>query len=59
MSDDRRPRGGRPQVGPRFEIRLPLDLLKKVEAWAAEHGVTRSAAVRHMVAAFFHPDRKQ
>lgn len=46
-------RGGRPEVGPRFDVRLPVDLLKKVDAWAAEHEMTRASAVRHMVAEFF------
>lgn len=42
-------RRGRPPVGGRAQIRLGADLIPVVDRWAAEHDMSRSEAVRHLV----------
>jgi hypothetical protein len=48
VEDERGP--GRPEVGQAINTRLPEDLLAKVDAYAQEHGVTRAAAIRTLLA---------
>ncbi len=40
---------GRPEVGPRVEIRVPQAMLAKLDAFAAELQVSRAEAVRRIV----------
>lgn len=40
---------GRPPIGPRFEIRLPEDLLAKVDAMAEKEGVKRVEMIRRLL----------
>ena len=40
---------GRPPVGPPIQIRLPRLLLDAVDRHAAEHGLSRAAAVRRLL----------
>jgi hypothetical protein len=42
---------GRPEVGPAINIRLPADLLARVDAHAEEQGMTRAAVIRALLAA--------
>jgi predicted DNA-binding protein len=44
-------RRGRPATGkdPLIALRLPLALIKKLDDWAKENGVSRSAAVRGFI----------
>jgi predicted transcriptional regulator len=37
---------GRPRVGPQVAIRLPTDLLARIDAIAAERGRTRAEVIR-------------
>jgi hypothetical protein len=39
---------GRPEIGAPIQVRLG-DLLPQVEAWAAEHGVSRAEAARRLI----------
>ena len=41
---------GRPPIGPPFQIRLPDDLLAKLDARAAAEGVSRAEMVRRLLA---------
>ncbi len=41
---------GRPEIGPAINVRLPVDLLARLDAWATSAGVTRAEAVRRAVA---------
>jgi metal-responsive CopG/Arc/MetJ family transcriptional regulator len=44
------PRGrGRPPVGPAIEVRLPADVLERLDEIAAEYGVKRAELVRSIV----------
>jgi predicted DNA-binding protein len=42
---------GRPATGkdPTFALRLPVELIEKVDAWARERDTTRSAAIREFI----------
>jgi hypothetical protein len=42
-------RGGRPVVGPKVETRLPESVLAKVDAFAAQHSLSRAEALRQLV----------
>ncbi|WP_441254542.1 ribbon-helix-helix domain-containing protein [Bradyrhizobium sp. 613_E4_N2_2] len=46
-----RPGAGRPATGrdPVSAIRLPTELTSQIDAWAAEHEVSRSEAIRRLV----------
>jgi hypothetical protein len=48
VEDEKGP--GRPEVGPAVNFRLPEPLLAQVDAYAQEHGVTRAAAMRTLLA---------
>lgn len=43
---DEPPAPGRPEIGPAFSVRFPADLLARVDAAAAEAGITRAAWLR-------------
>lgn len=49
-------RTGRPPIGPSVTLRLPADLLERIDAAADKEGITRSAAVRGALAAVFLAD---
>jgi predicted DNA-binding protein len=42
---------GRPATGrdPVTAIRLPAEMVSKIDAWAAERGIRRSVAIRAMI----------
>lgn len=40
---------GRPPVGERIEVRLPTDLLDRVDTVADAGGITRAAALRDLL----------
>lgn len=40
---------GRPPVGKPIPVRMPADLLRQVDSFAAEYGVPRAVMVRAMV----------
>lgn len=44
-----RGRPGRPKVGPPVEIRLPDELLERLDGLAAKRGMTRAALIRELV----------
>jgi hypothetical protein len=46
-----RPGAGRPATGrdPVSAIRLPVELTSRIDAWAAEHEVSRSEAIRSLI----------
>lgn len=46
--EDLKPRGGRPRVGNTISVAMG-DTLPRVDAYADEHGLTRAAALRHLV----------
>lgn len=39
-------RVGRPPVGPRITLRIPADLVDRLDAYAEEHDTTRSELLR-------------
>jgi hypothetical protein len=43
--------GGRPEVGPKIEVRLPQDILDQLDARAQAEGVKRAEMVRRLLAA--------
>jgi metal-responsive CopG/Arc/MetJ family transcriptional regulator len=44
---DRRP--GRPSTGTPVHIRLPDELLARIDRWADEQGLTRAEAIRRLL----------
>jgi len=42
---------GRPEIGPAIQVRLPAELLRRVEDWAQAQGVSRAEAVRRLLEA--------
>ena len=46
-----RKRPGRPATGhdPVTALRLPVELVKSVDAWASDRGITRSEAIRRSI----------
>lgn len=42
-------KGGRPPVGPNIHLKLPPDLLRKVDDAARRWNVTRSEAIRRLL----------
>jgi hypothetical protein len=42
--------GGRPEIGPAINVRLPKDLLARVDRSAADRGLSRAEAIRQMLA---------
>jgi hypothetical protein len=48
-----RRRSGRPPIGPATTLRLPPELLDRVDRWAASQGVTRAAAIRELLTEAF------
>jgi metal-responsive CopG/Arc/MetJ family transcriptional regulator len=42
-------KGGRPPVGPAVQIRLPDDILKQIDQYAREGGVSRAAIIRTLL----------
>jgi predicted transcriptional regulator len=52
-SSDHPRRSGRPAVGPATTLRLPPELLARVDQYAAGQGVTRAAAIRELLAEAF------
>lgn len=42
---------GRPGIGDPVQVRLPVDLLATVDAWAAERDISRAEAIRRLVTA--------
>ena len=43
--------GGRPRVGPTIQIRLPDELLARVDRLAAAAGASRAATIRRLIVA--------
>ena len=43
--------GGRPRVGPTIQIRLPADLLARVDRLAADTNSSRAATIRRLIVA--------
>ena len=46
---DRRP--GRPAIGPAFSLRLPADMLARIDADAERKGISRAEWIRRAVVA--------
>ena len=40
---------GRPAVGPAILVRLPPELLDRLDTWSAAEGMSRAAAVRYLI----------
>lgn len=40
---------GRPEIGPAVTVRLPQDLLTRVDAYAAHHQIQRAPAIRRLI----------
>lgn len=40
---------GRPAIGPRVETRVSEETFAALEAWAAERGMSRPEAIRHLL----------
>ena len=40
---------GRPAIGPRTYVRLEQEVMDELDAWAAERGMKRAEAIRHLV----------
>lgn len=47
IEDERGP--GRPEIGPAIQVRLPEDLLARVDAYAGEQRISRAEAVRRLL----------
>jgi hypothetical protein len=47
----KRKKAGRPATGtdPLYGVRMPEDLMVRIERWAAENAATRSEAIRRLV----------
>ncbi|MQS18063.1 CopG family transcriptional regulator [Streptomyces kaniharaensis] len=41
--------GGRPEIGPKVEIRLPADIAARIAELAKEEGVNRSEMIRRLL----------
>lgn len=42
---------GRKEIGPRIGLRLPLDLLARIDAYAEGAGIGRAEAIRRLILA--------
>lgn len=40
---------GRPAIGPRTYVRMEQEVMDELDAWAAERGMKRAEAIRHLV----------
>lgn len=43
------PRSGRPEIGPMVNVRLPEDLIARLDSRARERGETRAALMRDLL----------
>lgn len=49
---------GRPSTGQRTQIRVEQQHLERLEAWAQDHGTTKTAAIREAITQFLAEEEK-